>query len=186
MPALSFAPKRLERVPMSFEEFERLPDDVFAEYVDGCAVVSPPPDFPHQEIALTVALLLRAALPGTRVAGGAGMRTAGDGHRIPDVIVVPEPETAAWTAQVPLVVVEVSSPSTRTEDLFRKVTEYQAAGVQQYWLVDRKQRSLTVLGNNGTGWDVLLDLDPDRPKGEVAVGEHGTVQLDLEALFAGF
>lgn len=170
---------------MSFAEFEALPVDVFAEYVDGCAVVSPWPDMEHQTVAFKVTALLEVALPGTLAVMEAGLRTVRDSHRIPDVMVLPAYKNAVWTEQTPVVAVEVSSPSTKAEDLFRKVTEYQAAGVQQYWLVDRKQRSLTVLGNDGTGWDVLLDLDHDRPKGEVAVGEHGVVQLDLDALFAG-
>ena len=185
MPALPLAPTRLERVPMSFEEFERLPEDVFAEYVDGCAVVSPPSDMDHQGVAGTLFVILRAALPDVLTLYEVGLRTVRDGHRVPDIAVFPEQEHAVWSEQVPLVVVEVSSPSTRTEDLFRKSTEYQAAGVQQYWLVDRIQRTLTVLGNNGAGWDVLLDLDASRPRGEIVVGEHGVVQLDTNVLFKG-
>ena len=175
----------IERVAMSFAEFERLPDDVFAEYIDGCAVVSPWPDMEHQTVAFEMAKLLEAALPETHVVMETGLRTVQDGHRIPDVMVLPAYKNAVWTEQTPILTVEVSSPSTRPEDLFRKSTEYQAVGVGQYWLVDRRQRTLAVLGNNGAGWDVLLDLDADRPQGEVAVGEHGVVRLDVEALFAG-
>ncbi len=36
--------------------------------------------------------------------------------------------------------------------------------------------------NNGGGWDLLLELDDQRPTGEVVVGDYGTVPLDLAAL----
>lgn len=169
---------------MSFEEFEALPEDVVAEYVDGCAVVSPPPDLEHQVVGGCLFVVLRAALPDVVTCHGIGLRTVRDGHRIPDIAVLAGPREAVWSGQVPLLVVEVTSPATRPEDLFRKPVEYQAAGVPQYWIVDRRHRALTVLGNNGSGWDLVLDLDPERPTGEATVGEHGVVRLDLGELFA--
>lgn len=41
-----------------------------------------------------------------------------------------------------------------------------------------------MLGNNGHGWDTLLDLDEATRSGSVAVGVHGDVAIDLESLLA--
>ncbi|MFT4288305.1 hypothetical protein [Nocardioides sp.] len=35
------------------------------------------------------------------------------------------------------------------------------------------------MANNGSGWDTVLELDDAQPTGEVPVGDHGTVPLDL-------
>lgn len=176
------AQERLERRRMSLEEFRALPDEVRAEYVDGEAIVSPPADMPHNEIGLRLIFLLRAALPGRHVGYEIGLRLTPTKWRIPDVAVLDRIEPVSWTDQVPLLVVEVLSPSTRREDMLRKSGEYQRAGVGQYWLVDREARSLTILRNNNDGWDIALELDDDHPTGSVDVGDHGIVDLGLNAL----
>jgi hypothetical protein len=51
-------------------------------------------------------------------------------------------------------------------------------------VVDRQHRTLTVLGNDGAGWDVVVELDEHHPTGAVTVGTHGTVPLDLGSLLA--
>ena len=85
----------------------------------------------------------------------------------------------------PLMVVEVLSPSTRSEDTVRKSTEYAAVGVAQYWIVDPEAATLTAYANNGAGWDVLLELDETHPQGTVDVEDHGPVELDLVSVLAG-
>ena len=83
----------------------------------------------------------------------------------------------------PLLVVEVLSPRTRVEDTVRKSAEYAAGGVARFWVVDPERRSLQVLQNVDGGWGLtLLDLDDAQPTGEVAVGEHGSVSVDLRDL----
>lgn len=179
---MSATPEALERRPMSLEEFRALPEDLRAEYVDGVAIMSPPGEIPHQVVAGRLVVLLSHALPDLLVFQEGGLRTIRDGHRIPDVMALRSVESTIWAEQRPVLVVEVLSASTRSEDLFRKSDEYRAAGVGQYWIVDRDQHTLTVLGNAGDAWDVLLELRADRARGEVSVGGYGVVGLDLDAL----
>ncbi len=172
----------LVRRRMSYAEFEALPGDVRAEYVDGVALMSPPGTWDHQTVAFEVAHAVKLALPNLVTVVEAGVATGPMRRRIPDVAVVEAVPDAMW-AEVPLLIaVEVLSPSTRSEDTLRKSTEYQQAGVGQYWIVDREHRSITVLVNNGSGWDIRLELTDDQPTGAVAVGEHGEVPLDLHAI----
>lgn len=175
-------PESVERRPMSLDEFLGLPEGIRAEYVDGVAIVSPPPELSHQVVAGRLIVALATALTGLDVLPEAGLHTVREGHRIPDVMALRRVGEGVWAEEPPVVAVEILSPSTRAEDLFRKPDEYRETGVEQYWIVDRDQSSLTVLGNVGATWDVVLELDADHPRGEVQVGEYGVVVLDLGAL----
>jgi Uma2 family endonuclease len=71
-----------------------------------------------------------------------GQRTRDTSSRLPDVMVAPIDAISPWlnqTAilQVPaLLVVEIVSPSSATEDYEDKRNEYQAQGIPEYWVVD--------------------------------------------------
>lgn len=174
--------ERLVRRRMSLEEFFALPDDVHAEYLDGVAIVSPPPDIPHQALTTRLAVLLATSLPGLVPVCEAGLLTVRDGHRIPDVMLLRAEENSVWAEQRPVLVVEITSRSTRTEDTLRKPGEYAQAGVGQYWLLDRDHRSLTVIEHVDGVLAVVLELDHDEPAGRVKVAEHGVVEVDLRRL----
>ncbi len=184
MSALPQHPDRLVRVPMGFEAYLALPEGARAEYVDAMAIVSPAPMWRHQRIARRLANTIEAAIPALWLVEATGVWTGEARSRIPDVLATTEPYDGSWAPGPPVLVAEVLSPSTRREDLVRKSGEYRDAGIAQYWIVDPDERSVTVLGSSGAGWDVLFELDADHPAGSVAVGTHGTVTLELEALLA--
>jgi Uma2 family endonuclease len=175
---------RLVRVPLPFEDYLSLPEGHRAEYVDGVAIVSPSALASHQRISRRLANLLEASCPTLFVVEAVGVWTGERRSRIPDVLATETPFEGSWADAAPVLVVEVLSPSTRREDTLRKSGEYRDAGISQYWIVDREHRSVTVLQDNGRGWDVVLDLDDDSPAGTVVVGEHGRVVLDLDTLLA--
>lgn len=175
----------IERRPMSRAEFEALPDTEEyrrAEYVDGVALVAPPALGWHNSVGFQLMRLLSDGPPGLRAVHELGIDLP-DSLRIPDVAVVRGFEERQWVQEPPVLVAEVLSRSTRSQDLFRKPAEYQAIGIGQYWIVDPEHRTVTVLGNNGDAWDVLLELDAERPTGSVEVGEYGSVTVDLDLLF---
>ncbi|MCR1786039.1 Uma2 family endonuclease [Nocardioides carbamazepini] len=176
----------LRRVPMSYEEWLALPEKPKVEWVDGEAVFhrSGSPD--HQDAAANLLILLRQSLTGVKVYPEVAVRLPRNRVRIPDLLVTERRPEGHHVIEPPLLMVEVLSPSTRTEDLFRKSLEYAAGGVGQYWIVDRRLHSIDVLGNEDGEWSVvLLHLDEETPSGEVAVGEHGVVPLDLAAVLGG-
>jgi Uma2 family endonuclease len=172
----------LERTPMSLAEFHALPEGVRAEYVDGVAIVTPQQFMSHNLVAGELAVLLDRSLSGVKVVYNVGLRLGPERFRIPDLVAVDRIEETHWTEQVPHLVVEVLSEATRSEDLYRKTTDYRHAGVGQYWIVDRDRRWLVALANNGDGWDIALELSSESPTGSVVVGELGSVELDLAAL----
>ncbi len=176
-------PTRPEHVPMPLDDYLALREHPKAEYVDGVAIVSPPATHGHNKVQRRLANLLEGSLAAELdVVTDAGWSFGGR-RRVPDVAVFASksPE-AVFVDDVPVLVAEVLSPSTWSEDTVRKSVEYLEAGVGQYWTVDRANRVLNVFANSGDGWDVVLRLDDARPAGEVAVEEYGEVALDLEAL----
>lgn len=166
------------RRPMSLAEFDALPSDVRAEYVDGVALMTPPARLGHNWTADEIRALLRGA--GLVAVTATGVLVAGQ-RRIPDVVAFRDVTDEEWSTQVPVVTVEVLSPSTRDEDLFRKAEAYRRGGVEEYWVVDREAITLTVLANEGAHWRTALALDAQHPVGAVGV-EGCEVSLDLDAL----
>lgn len=174
--------ERFERRIMSREDFDRLPPEVRAEYVDGVALMSPPSTGGHNATGLNIALVLREALAGTFITYERGIELPTGALRIPDLAVQRARDDEHWSPDVPVLVVEILSPSTRSEDLFRKTDDYRRSGISHYWIVDRTARTLTVLVNEGDHWDIGLSLSDGQPRGSVTVADLGTVDLDLSDL----
>jgi Uma2 family endonuclease len=164
---------------MSWEEFLELPGDLRTEWVDGEVVVSPPVGGDHGVATTRLGSVLTAALPGLLVGTEVGVWLPRNRLRGPDLVAFASMPTTAFLEQTPVLVVEVLSPSTRAEDTIRKSPEYASAGISQYWVVDPEARSLEVFSNADGHWEPLLRLDEQHPTGEVPVGEHGVVPLDL-------
>lgn len=52
------------------------------------------------------------------------------------------------TAPLPLLIVEVVSPSTRNRDRLQKRTFYADARVPEYWIIDPERKTVTVVARN--------------------------------------
>jgi len=172
----------LQRLRMSYDEWLALPERPKAEWVDGEVVVHALPSPDHADAQYEVERLLRDSLHGVRIYHEVGVQLPRNRVRIPDVMVVPTRPEGFIATETPILVVEVLSPSTRTEDTIRKSAEYAGAGIGQYWLVDQELRTVTVLRNVEGAWEELVRLDESLPRAAVEVGEHGSVDLRLATL----
>lgn len=131
----------------------------FEEYVDFCAHRSEryelvqgeiqlmnPPTWEHILIAQFLEQSFNSAIRQSQDAWIAvresGQRTKEDSSRLPDVSVIQFEDVVKFLKQtaileVPaLLVVEVVSPSSVTEDYGAKLQEYQSRKVKEYWIVD--------------------------------------------------
>lgn len=173
----------LQRVPMSWEQYLKLPERPRAEWVHGVAVITNAPvSFGHGDSAIGLGVVLRTALPDLYVVTEVRLKLSDDIVRAPDIMVTDSvPADQRWVSDPPLMVAEVLSPSTRSEDLDIKAVEYAQAGVGQYWILDPEQRTLQVLRNIEGSWDTLAVLDDDHPELTVVLAD-APVSLDLRRL----
>lgn len=176
----------LERRPMSWEEYLATPEHPRTEWVDGEAVIMmSAPSTGHQWVSRRLANVLDQNLPGLFVLEAVNLRLPRNRVRIPDIAVLREHQDVVFVESTPVLVVEILSPSTRSEDLFRKATDYAVGAIGQYWLVDSAGRAVDVLELRDGAWEPILRLDEENSTGEVVVGEHGVVPLDLFDLLDG-
>ena len=118
---------------------------------EGVLSVMLPPDSEHATIASRLfAWLIMAGWPADQVLQVAGIRVpgpAGDGGRIPDLSIWRKPPPAGvWLAvDHLLLVIEIVSPGSEALDEVTKRREYAAAGIPQYWVVNRDAAQTTTL-----------------------------------------
>lgn len=140
---------------LTLDEFlalcEAAPEGVRYECVEGRPVVAPSPVTRHQIVVGRLYRLLDDACGPGHVAVPSPLDWVLWGSprptvRQPDVLVVrAEDADLPRQTQPPLVVVEVLSPATRSQDLITKRREYARAGAPHYWLVDPQAPSIEVV-----------------------------------------
>lgn len=179
---MSVCEEPLRRVRMSWEEFLALPHPPKAEWVDGEAVIDVAPVvFPHGDAVCRLLLLLGPLFPDHFLVTEVGLWLPRNRLRAPDLMMVAERPEGDWVTAAPVLVAEVLSASTRSEDTVRKSMEYAAGGVQQYWVVDPDLRAIDVWRNVDGEWDPLARVDDAHPTAEVELGGV-PVRIDLRQI----
>jgi Uma2 family endonuclease len=133
--------------PLTRADLEQMPDDGHRyELLDGILLVSPAPRPLHQRAAFELAVRLRETCPdGLEVfMAPLDVVLAEDTVLEPDVLAARQADlTDRDLPAVPLLAVEVLSPSTRRIDLLLKHSRLEAAGCPAYWVIDPDEPSLT-------------------------------------------
>ncbi|HLL66763.1 MAG TPA: Uma2 family endonuclease [Micromonosporaceae bacterium] len=159
--------------PWSIDDLANLPDDGMRyELVDGSLLVSPMPRLPHIRVAYRLRRLLERQAPPDLAIGneaGVGARSPRS-YFVPDVWMVPaaalDRDGQYFQPTEMLLVVEVLSEGNRSVDLLLKRHYYADGGIPEYWIVDPRGRTLTVLRLS----------DGDLPEGARAYDEHAVVK----------
>ena len=125
----------------TLEDLQALPDDGRRyEIVDGALLVLSPSTQRHDYLAFRLARLLHDALPPGLLAWAPGGVQMGRTVRVPDVIVARgrarDLDDGATPVRDVVLLVEVESPWTRTNDRVTKAWEYARAGIGHYWRVE--------------------------------------------------
>ena len=130
---------------LSFEEFLREYDGMHAEWLDGEVILMSPVSLQHQDLLIFLCMLLKVFLErrplGKVLIAPITMRILGKRHgREPDLMLVKTEHFDRlhrnFVDGPADIVVELVSPESDERDHGTKFTEYEAAGVPEYWLID--------------------------------------------------
>ena len=134
------------RLKMGYEEFLAWADeDTHAEWVDGEVIVHMPPVYMHQDIVVFLGSLLRSFVQffnlGRIIVAPFEVKLWPNGpSREPDILFISTGNLSKLTperfAGGPDLVIEIISPGSVAIDRVDKFSEYQQAGVREYWLID--------------------------------------------------
>lgn len=176
------------KVRATREDYERLPEHVKAELIDGEIVVTPAPSDWHETLVMGLIFGLHDHLGAqgpNRVRGSrteVSAREQGEEKILqPDAVVFPEgtrPTGRDWKAPIPVWVAEVLSPSTAKRDRGVKIRLYAAAGVREAWLVDPDTETIEVFDLAAKDQRVFANGERAASK---AIPSFG---VDVAALFA--
>jgi Uma2 family endonuclease len=144
--------------PFTVDDLEGMPDDGNRyELIDGMLLVTPAPDWPHQEMGLSLFAQMRGLFPPDMrvLAAPFAVQTAFDSEVQPDVIVARYVDLTLNMKNLPvapLLAVEVLSHSTGLKDRNLKKAHYERIGVASYWILDPTEPgSLTVFELDDVG-----------------------------------
>lgn len=137
---------------MSAEEFFLLPEtEARYELIDGVVFMSPSPSNRHQRIVLELGRQIGNFLiesPIGQVSADVDFELRSDTVYRPDVFVLSAAKALSCGDRItvaPDLIIEVISPQYRSYDSQTKRTDYEAAGVGEYWMVDPEAKTFTFL-----------------------------------------
>jgi Uma2 family endonuclease len=135
-----------QRLKMSYEEYLDYADNTrIIEWVGGEALIYMPPIYEHQSIVTFLLALLKSY---TSHFNSGVILTApfevklwpGGPAREPDLFFIAKARLEGFSSRRfeggPDLIIEVISPGSAVEDRVRKFSEYERAGVGEYWLID--------------------------------------------------
>lgn len=149
--------------PLTYDDLADLPDDGHRyELIDGVLIVSPSPRTAHQRVVGNLYLALRERCPDDLEVFLApyDVVLAADTVLEPDLLVARRSDlTERNLPAVPVLAVEILSPSTRRFDLTLKHNRLEAAGCAHYWVVDPDAATVIAwrLGPRGYGEPVRVE-----------------------------
>ena len=149
MKAMSTPRESIPTGPWTVEDLDAFPEGSGARYelIDGALLVSAEPSLQHQRVAKALARWLDDRAPDElEVFWPIDVRLSPLRQIAPDITVVRRTDAGGpRLAGLPVLVVEVQSPSTRAVDLTLKRQALQDAAVPSYWLVDPDSLVIRVL-----------------------------------------
>lgn len=147
--------------PWTIEDLAMLPEDERRyEIVDGQLVMVPSPSLGHQSVVGKLRELIAPRLGDTMLSFEGVALDLHPSYRIPDLTVFStagfDPKAIKLHPRHVVLVVEVVSPGSRTNDRITKPAQYAAAGIPAYWRIETEDRvSLTAYGLRGETYEEL-------------------------------
>jgi len=177
---------------ITVDDLDDYPEDNGNRYelIEGELLVSRAPGLPHQLVLQNLQVWLFTFLqqhPIGKIAPGAGAFFSKYDAVIPDLVFVSHERWDQIVANdrfegAPNLVIEVVSPGreNRRRDLELKKRLYGKYGVEEYWIVDPENRSVSVFGlNEGVLTELTIASNNQEIQSRVLIDLH----LEVEKLF---
>lgn len=135
--------------PITIEVFNKLEKDdgITYELVDGVILMSPRPNYRHQEIMSNLNLEIGNYLKGKPCKSFTEVELELEKEVIiPDISVICGLISTDFQRynKAPTIVIEILSPISRYVDTFTKLYKYEIIGVREYWIVNPKKEMITI------------------------------------------
>ena len=173
------------------DDYFELPDDEKYELIDGVIYDIASPTLSHQDIATSIGIQLYSFVKENKgkckVISSPLDLTIGKKTVIqPDVMVICDRSKTenGKLKGAPDLVMEVTSPSTKSRDHVLKLNKYKECGVREYWIVDLKADQILVylFGEEwGTDEDISLKMYSFKDKVPVSIW-GGKCYVDFEEI----
>lgn len=166
---------------------EALPEDGKRhEIIDGVHYVTPSPETPHQFVHGRLYGALYIYLEGERIgwlfSSPSDVDLGADTIVQPDLFIVrrsgDRPPRLWRDIGVPILAVEILSPSTMGRDRLVKRRRYQRAGIAEYWIVDQYAQLVERWRPEDERPEIITELLTWRPD-----GAHAALEVDLRPIF---
>ena len=150
-----------EKLFTNEDDFQKLREQSYTavELIDDVVYMSPAPTPNHQKVNYKISKSFDDFLNGGKceMLQGINLRLYDTnknkiGDVIPDISVFCDAKdlNSTFIEDIPVIVVEIVSPSSIYLDNFRKAYLYERVGISEYWIVDLKTKSITI-------WDFRND-----------------------------
>ena len=174
---------------MTATEFMNLPEqDTPVELIDGEMIVTFTPIYWHNRIGFRLA---------RRLSDVADSRNLGEWALPPMALFIStynvyQPDAMFFTSdhipdlrrlpitEIPEIVVEVLSPSSRSRDWVRKRSAYADRGIAEYWIIDPERSRIVISLRNEEGAYIEHDVNGST----IPVGIFAGTEIDLAWVFA--
>lgn len=173
---------------MTATEFMNLPEqDTPVELIDGEVIVTFTPTYEHNQVMLRLVIelapVVRARNLGAWSMAPLALFLSTYNVYQPDAMFFAIGNTPAPRKlpimEIPEIVVEVVSPSSRSRDRVRKRSAYADRGIAEYWIIDPDQRQIVFSLRNEEGAYIEHEMDGST----IPVGLFAGVVIDLTWIF---
>ena len=149
--AVSYKAKR--RGDYTLKDYYALPEDIRAELIDGQIFIMEAPTNIHQYVLSELVYLLNSHIKSHDgdcmvFPAPCDVQLDCDDRTMvePDIVVVCDRRKVRRKVVygAPDLIMEITSPSTRSRDMSYKVHKYQSAGVREYWIIEPDRKRVLV------------------------------------------
>ena len=137
--------------PVTLEEFEQMDKDVRMDYelIDSVVMMSPRPTVGHQMISGNLYYQLRKLLNNNECIPIQEVDLLLESNLFePDLLVICDKIDDLINLKryekVPLIAIEIVSPSTSSRDYIVKRHKYEALGIKEYWIISPEEKCITI------------------------------------------